>query len=192
MNSRAYQADSLPDSTAVDDERNYSHTVIRRLGAEQTLDALCQVAGVPLAFQGYPEGIRAGQIPGVQAVAVRRGRSGSGERFLRVFGKPDRLLASEEERSCQTTLGQTFQLMTGPAIVDLLKRPGNRLDQLLESQRSPAEMLDELYWTALGRSPSKAEQDGLLAHFDRATDQRAALEDIVWALVNSKEFILRQ
>lgn len=190
-NSHAYQADSLPDHTAVEDETNYSHSLPRRLGAEQMLDALSQVAGVSLAFQGYPEGIRAGQIPGVQAVNVRRRGVGSGERFLTIFGKPSRLLASEEERSCQTTLGQTLQLMTGPALVDLLRRPGNRLDALAGSDNSPEAVLDELYWTALSRAPTPEEQDGMRAHLEGSTDRRAALEDIVWALVNAKEFVLR-
>ena len=189
--SHAYQADSVPDATAVEDETNYSHVIPRRLGAEQMLDALCQVAGVPLVFQGYPEGIRAGQIPGVQAVNVRRRGSGSGERFLTVFGKPQRLLASEEERSCQTTLGQTLQLMTGPALVDLLRRPGNRLDQLTDSGLSAGEKVEALYWVALGRAPSAPEKDAMAAHLSAARDSRAALEDIVWALVNAKEFVLR-
>jgi len=190
-NSHAYQADSVPDITAVEDESNYSHNVPRRLNAEPMLDALSQVAGVPLIFQGYPEGMRAGQIPGVQAVNVRRRGSGSGERFLTVFGKPQRLLASEEERSCQTTLGQTFQLMTGPALVELLRRPGNRLDQLASSGLPPEAMLEDLYWTALSRAPAPEEREAMVRHMETSTDRRAGLEDVVWALVNAKEFVLR-
>src|SRR4029453_3985819 len=167
LNSRAYQTGSEADSTAVDDEVNYSHTVVRRLGAEQTLDAMSQVAGVPVIFQGYPEGIRAGHTPRGQAVAVRRRASaGSGERFLRVFGKPERLLASEEERSCQTTLGQALQLMTGPVITDLLGREGNRWEHLLASGKPPGGIIDELYWTALTRPPTEAERDSLVHHIE--------------------------
>jgi len=194
-NSHAYQADSVPDETAVDDETNYSHVLPRRLGAEQMLDSLCQVAGVSLAFQGYPEGIRAGQIPGVQAVNVRRrgggSGSGSGERFLTIFGKPQRLLASEEERSCQTTLGQTLQLMTGPALVDLLRRPGNRLDQLASSDLTPSAKVEALYGVALGRAPTAMEREAMVAHLTASSDPRGALEDVAWALVNAKEFVLR-
>lgn len=190
-NSHTYQADSVPDASAVDDVVNYSHNIPRRLAAEPMLDALCQVAGVPLSFKGYPEGIRAGQIPGVQAVSVRRRGAGTGERFLSVFGKPQRLLASEEERSCQTTLGQTLQLMTGPALVDLLRRPGNRLDQLSASGRPPEAILDDLYWTALSRSPTPEERERMVSYLNGASDLRAGLEDIVWALVNAKEFVLR-
>lgn len=189
--SRAYQSDSQPDPTAESDEVNYSHTVPRRLSAEQTLDSLAQVAGVPIRFEGYPEGWRAGQIPGVQTMAVRRRGVGPGERFLRVFGKPERLLASEEERSCQTTLGQAFQLITGPVITDLLKRKSNRLDALTASEKSIAEVVDELYWTALTRPPTPVEREAMHQHVETATDRRAALEDITWALVNAKEFILR-
>ncbi len=191
MNSHAYQASSLPDETAIDDEVNYSHCIVRRLGAEETLDALCEVAGAPLDFQGYPEGIRAGQIPGVQAVNVRRRGTGSGERFLRIFGKPERLLATEEERSCQTTLGQALQMITGPAITELLRRDGNRLDQWIAAGLSPEAIIDDLYWTALTRAPTTAEKDAMVRHVETATDRRAALEDLSWAVMNAKEFVMR-
>lgn len=191
VGSHAYQADSVPDPTAEGDEVNYAYAVPRRLGAEVMLDALCQVVGVPLEFQGYPEGIRAGQIPGVQAVNVRRRGLGSGERFLAVFGKPQRLLASEEERSCTTTLGQTFQLMTGPALTELLRRSGSRLDALAGSERGAEAVVEELYWAALSRGPSPEERGAMTAHLEGAGDRRAALEDIVWVLVNAKEFVLR-
>jgi hypothetical protein len=161
------------------------------MDAEQTLDAISQVAGAPLAFQGYPEGIRAGQIPGVQAVRVRRRAPGNLERFLRVFGKPERLLASEEERSCETNLGQAFQLMTGPVITELLEQPGNRLDRLLASGRSAREMIEELYWIALTRPPTAEGLDAMTRHIESSDNRRAALEDIAWALLNSKEFLLR-
>jgi hypothetical protein len=192
LNSHTYQVDFIPDVTALDDEANYSHTVIRRLGAEQMLDALSHVAGVPLVFQGYPHGIRAGQIPGIHAVRVRRGIPGRGEQFLRVFGKPERLLASEEERSCETTLGQTFQLMTGPAITDLLQREGGRLDGWLASGEPVQNIVEELCWTALTRPPSPEESDALARHVNAAEDRRSGLQDAMWALMNSKEFILRR
>ena len=191
MNSRAYQASSLPNDTNTDDTINYSHALVRRLEAEEVLDALSQVTGAPLRFDGYPDGMRAGQIPGVHAVAMRKSKVRAADTFLQVFGKPERLLATEEERSCTTNLGQALQLMTGPALAELLSNKEGRLDRMLAAGKSPIEMLEELYWTALTRPPTASETAALNRHLDESTDQRAALEDITWALVNSKEFVMR-
>lgn len=191
MNSRAYQTSSLPNETNAEDTINYSHALVRRLDAEEVLDALSAVAGVPLEFNGYPKGFRAGQIPGVHAVAIRRGRVSEADKFLTVFGKPERLLATEEERSCTTNLGQALQLMTGPALSELLTDKNGRLDQMLAAGKSSGDMLDELYWTALARPPTLTETAALSRHLEQATDKRAALEDITWAIVNSKEFVMR-
>ncbi len=191
MNSRAYQTSSLPNDSNADDTINYSHALVRRLDAEEVLDALSQVTGAPLKFDGYPEGFRAGQIPGVHAIAMRRSNITDADKFLQVFGKPERLLATEEERSCTTNLGQALQLMTGPALSELLTDKNGRLDQLLAASKSHGEMLDELYWTALARLPTLTETAALSRHLDNATDKRAALEDITWAIVNSKEFVMR-
>ena len=191
MNSRAYQASSLPNDTNADDTINYSHTLVRRLDAEEVLDALSQVTGTPLKFNGYPEGFRAGQIPGVHAVAMRRNKVTGADTFLSVFGKPERLLATEEERSCTTNLGQALQLMTGPALAELLSEKNGRLDRLLASGKPAAELINELYWTALTRPATPTEITALSRYLEEATDKRAALEDITWAIVNSKEFVMR-
>lgn len=191
MNSRAYQTSSQPNDTNAEDTINYSHALVRRLDAEEVLDALSQVTGAPLKFDGYPEGFRAGQIPGVHAVAMRRSKITDADKFLQVFGKPERLLATEEERSCTTNLGQALQLMTGPVLAELLSNKDGRLDQMHAAGRSSGEMLDELYWTALARPPTLTETAALSRHLDNASDKRAALEDITWAIVNSKEFVMR-
>ncbi|HAV60827.1 MAG TPA: hypothetical protein DCY13_00485 [Verrucomicrobiales bacterium] len=191
MNSRAYQTSALPNDTNADDVINYSHAQVRRIDAEEMLDALSHVTGAPLEFDGYPEGFRAGQIPGVHAVAIRRSQITDADKFLQVFGKPERLLATEEERSCTTNLGQAFQLMTGPALTELLNNKNGRLDRMLAAGKTSGEMLDELYWTALARPPSIAENAAFSRHLEQAIDKRAALEDITWAIVNSKEFVMR-
>ncbi|MBX3748153.1 MAG: DUF1553 domain-containing protein [Verrucomicrobiae bacterium] len=191
MASRTYQTESRSSPMSHHDDAAYAHVPLRRLTAEQALDALAHVTGASPAFAGYPDGLRATQIPGVQAVRLRGRPPGQAEQFLRVFGKPDRLLASEEERSCQTNLGQAFQLMTGPLLADLLARPGNRLDQLLASGAAPDALIEDLFWTALTRPPTPPERDALRRHFETGPDPRQALEDIAWALVNAKEFVFR-
>lgn len=190
LTSRAYQLSSVPNASNELDETNFSRTYVRRLTAEQLLDAQHQAAGVPPSFTGFPEGTRAGQLPGI-GVARALGRSPTrGEQFLAAFGKPLRLLPCECERSNETTLGQTFQLLSGPAIQGLLDHPSNRISRLLSAGRSDVEIIDDLYLSALSRAPAKEEIVGaleVLAHGDR----RSGLEDILWSLLNAKELLFR-
>ncbi len=156
------------------------------------LDAQCQVLGVSAEFSGYDPGTRAGQIAGVQRVRKRERKGGDGDRFLKLFGKPDRLLACECERSNETTLSQAFFLVGDEGINERLASPGNRLDELARSSPSDAEAVTELYWSALGRPPSDEELKASLALCAECSDRFTALQDIAWALLNSKEFLFRR
>jgi hypothetical protein len=89
-------------------------------------------------------------------------------------------------------MGQAFQMITGPALNQLLIDPDNRLKRLAESQRAPEELIEELYWSALTRPPSSLELSAALRHFEITPNRRATLEDLTWSLLNAKEFILRQ
>ncbi len=192
MNSRTYQLSSEPNDTNKDDELNYSHVLPRRLTAEQLLDSQHQVLGVPTKFSGYPVGMRAGQLPGVEAVRLREKRKSSSDIFLTLFGKPMRLLSSECERSSETTMNQAFNLISGPEINELLSAPENRLATLLLENRTSAQIVEELYWSALSRAPSVIESSAAVAYVNRAEDKRKGLEDVAWSLLNAKEFVLRR
>jgi hypothetical protein len=194
MNSRAYQLSSVPNETNREDEMNYSHTVVRRLSAEQMLDCGNQVLAVTPKFQGYPAGFRATQLPGARPEKVRgrRGATGGSDQFLELFGKPPRLLTCECERSSETTMNQAFQMISGPTVNDLLTNSDNRLAQLLASGRSNREIVEEMYWTALTRAPAAAEMAKAVSYLENAKERRLALEDIVWGLLNAKEFVLRK
>jgi Protein of unknown function (DUF1549)/Protein of unknown function (DUF1553) len=192
MNSRTYQLAATPNETNLTDEANFAHAVVRPLPAEQLLDALSQVAGAPVKFNGYPQGVRAGQVPGVRPFRQREQLPTPGELFVKVFGKPDRLLSCECERSVEPTLAQAFQLISGPLLNELLTRPDNRLDRLLASGKANGELVEELYLSALSRTPTEQENEAATALLDKSKDRRAALEDLVWGLVNAKEFLLRR
>ncbi len=191
MRSRTYQLASTTNDTNATDEINYSHALVRSLSAEQTLDSLTRVTGAGVKFAGYPAGMRAGQLPGVRPVRDRETVE-SADRFLTKFGKPPRLLSCECERSSDLALGQVFELIGGTVMVELLNKPGNRVDDGLEAGKSPDSMLAGLYWNALNRPPTDDERKLMLAHIEQAQDRRAAWQDVVWALVNSKEFLLRR
>ncbi|HEY7117615.1 MAG TPA: DUF1549 and DUF1553 domain-containing protein, partial [Tepidisphaeraceae bacterium] len=192
MNSRTYGLASDPNGTNAEDEGNYSHVVPRRLTAEQLLDAEHEFAGVPAAFAGYPKGLRAGQIPGAKVARSRGSRPTQADMFLVTFGKPARELVCECERSGETTLGQTFQMISGPEIAGLLADPHNRLATMLEGDKSVERAIEELYWSALSRPPSEDELHVMSEHVRSAKDRRKGLEDVAWALLNAKEFILRR
>ncbi len=192
VNSRAYQLSAEPNDTNRADEINYSHALVRRLSAEQLLDAQAHVTGAPITFQGYPTGTRATQLPGALAEKKRDQKKTEADQFLAEFGKPPRLLPSECERSCEPTMSQAFQMISGPAANELLTRKNNRLDQLLASGKSDGEMVEELFWTALTRAPSAVEAGRFTALLGEAKDRRATLEDLTWSLTNSKEFLFRR
>ena len=192
LNSKKYQLSAEPNDTNREDEANFSRSLVRRLTAEQLLDATSQVCDVPLDFTGYPRGPRAAQLPGVGTTRRRDEGPADADRFLKLFGKPPRLQSCDCERSDETTLGQTFQLVSGPLVNRMLSANGNRLDQLLQSNRPTGEIVTELYWTTLTRSPTVDELKKSTEFLDVAKNRRAALEDVAWGLLNSHEFLLRR
>ena len=192
--SKTYQLDSKPDRgqlgpTEQLDPRLLASAVVRRLTAEQIMDAQSQILGVPANFEGYPAGTRAVDIAGVER--VRRKTSGD-DQFLRQFGKPARLLACECERSNEATLGQALSLVGGSSLNERLRQSDNRLGQLLSQSGDPSAIVESLYWTALSRAPTAQEIGELLNAMEQSgKPQRENLEDFLWALLNSKELLFR-
>ncbi len=192
LNSKTYQLSSEPNDTNREDEANFSRSIVRRLSAEQLLDAASQITDVPLEFNGYPRGPRAAQLPGVGVTRRRDAGPSDADRFLKAFGKPPRLQSCDCERSEETTLGQTFQLVSGSLVNRMLATSGNRLDGLLNSKRSSSEIITELFLTMLTRPPTDEELRTSTAFFEKSSNRRIALEDITWGLLNSHEFLLRR
>jgi len=106
-----------------------------------------------------------------------------------------RLFPSESERCNEPTVLQAFQMLSGPAVHELIADPDNRLARLLASGQPDAALVTELYWAALTRPPSPTELRAALADLASGREpaaRRAALEDLLWALLNAKEFFLRR
>ena len=190
MQSAAYQrsAVALPGNAA--DDRFYSHFLLKRLSAEVLLDALSQVTGVPTEFPDYPPGLRALQLPDNNVVSS----------FLSAFGRPAREFSCECERTDESNVTQTLHLANGKTLNDKLKVPENRLKQWLDAGLSDAALVERLYLTALGRVPTAEETARVTAGLAEATNgltdpaqvaatRREALEDLVWAVLTSKEFL---
>jgi hypothetical protein len=212
--SRTYQLSAVPNETNRDDVANFSRAIVQRLPAEKLLDAQCQVLDSPAEFSGYPRGVRAGQLAGVRRTRQRERTTAGGDRFLKTFGKPERLLACECERSNDTALAQAFTLIGGDEIQYRITSPRNRLERLAESGGTDEEVIHELYWTALARPPAPEELAAaleLLQHVENPALENSrfvsllfvpweipppaqrvvALQDLAWALLNAKEFVFR-
>ncbi len=186
--SRTYQLAAQPNATNADDETNFSRGIVRRLTAEQTLDSISAVLATPLPLDDVPAGTRLAQI--AEGRKHYKPLTNSVDRFAASFGKPPRLIASDCERSNETAIPQVFQLISGPLIQQLLTRKNNVLDKLLGSGND-ATTIDGLFWTSLSRPPTAVENARCMAYLAGGTDRRRAAEDLAWALLNSKEFILR-
>jgi hypothetical protein len=187
MASRTYQLAS--DGGDRDDETNYSHALIRRLGAEQILDSMSASLGAPLHFDDWPNAKRLAEIP--EGRKHYHPISTNLDRFALSFGKPPRLIASDCERTNEPTVSQAFQLLSGPVVNELLTRRDNRLAALLDGKKSDDEIIRELYLGTLSRGPSGSEIQAASSHLAGGKDRRKSLEDLAWALVNAKEFLFR-
>ncbi len=191
-NSWTYQAATLDDDQQTMAVENYAGAAPRRLTAEQILDAQCQVLGVAAEFNGYPRGTRAVQLAGSQAVRLRERQPSVDDRFLTLFGKPPRLMSCECERSSETTLTQAFFLISGDSLQRRMRDPHNHLRWWLDSQMSNEELVTQLFWTALTRSPTAAELITCVRYLDEAESRDTALQDLAWATLNAKEFLFRR
>lgn len=191
--SGTYQLDTEMDRSQLGesehlDPRLMHRGIVRRLSAEQIMDVQSQILDVPAQYEGYPVGTRAGDLAGVER--VRRSLSPD-DQLLRKFGKPERLLSCECERSHEATLGQALSLIGGKKLNERLQQADNRIGRLLEQSMDDHNLIEELYWTALTRPPTEEELSSLITALQNSEHPREFLEDIVWALLNAKELIYR-
>jgi hypothetical protein len=181
MNSRAYQlgSDTRPENE--NDRRFYSHYLARRLPAEVLLDAVSRVTGVPDAFPGYPVGVRAIQLPDPAMDSY----------FLSLFGRSNRVTACACEREGEVTLPQLLHMQNGDGVVQKIRSGDGRLEALLrESGGDPAKIEETLFLATLGRLPRDSEKQALRRALEAEKGDRTDLwRDLLWALVNSKEFV---
>ncbi len=192
MLSATYQSGTLADDQDALMTDNFAGVAPRRLSAEQLLDAQCRLLGTEPEFNGYARGVRAGQLAGIQRVRWREKSPSDDDRFLVVFGKPQRLMSCECERSDDTTLSQAFNLINGSALQRRLQDRQNCFSQWIDAGWDNGRVIDELFWAALSRPPTPIELQTALHHLDATDSRREALVDLAWALVNAKEFLFRQ
>jgi hypothetical protein len=181
MKSRTYQLSAQPNDSNKDDNKYFSHAVTKLLTAEQLLDAICDFTAMPEKFAGLPMGTRATQLPDGEV----------NHPFLKAFGQPARELACECERESDGNLAQALQLINGPTVNEKVRNANNRLGKLLAAKVTDEEILTELFQAALARPPFDDEKKISLGHIAKGMDKRKAWEDVVWALINTREFLFR-
>lgn len=191
--SQTYRLSSAANSENRKDDRFFSHFLARRMTAEELLDALSAVTGVQEEFPGIPPGLRAVQLPDTKVKSD----------FMDILGRPPRQITCECERSQEPNMAQALLFINGELINRKVTSDGGIAAKLVQSGKSDTLILDELYWTALGRAPKPTERTADLTALKRAMQsaapnptslqqadlRRKAFEDMLWVLLNSKEFL---
>jgi hypothetical protein len=175
--SKAYQLSSVPNEGNLDDRIAYSRRYPRHLRAEQLVDSICQATGIPERFETYYPGTRASQISPPEV----------GSHVLDLFDRSPRKEVCE--RAFNLTLNQVMHRISGDTIHGKVRDESGVLTRLLAAGLSHQEIVEELYLRAVSRYPSAAERNRAEAVVAKALDTRKGFEDLLWALLNSKEFL---
>ncbi|MCX7419409.1 MAG: DUF1553 domain-containing protein [Planctomycetia bacterium] len=181
VTSHVYQLSSQPTSDNEHDRQNYARFYARRLIAEVMLDAVNQATGFKERFNGVGSSARAVDLP----------HEGFGSYFLDAFDRPQRVSACECERSAAATLAQVLLLSNSDEIENKLASGEGKIAKLFaEKDKKPLkQVVEELYLGAVSRLPSSDELNTSLTYLEQQPDQRQAAEDLLWTLLNSKEFM---
>lgn len=192
LQSAAYQRSSQPLPENKDEKRFYSRYYPRRMMAEVLLDAISQVTDVPDEFTKYfepnpqktdfyPKGTRAIQLYDSSVISY----------FLKTFGRNERMITCECERTEEPTMVQVLHLSNGDTINNKLKAKESRVTKLLESNKSDKQLIADIYMLCLSRKPTKKEETELtklLVETPQA-EKRQAVEDLFWGILSSREFL---
>ncbi len=187
LNSRTYQTSSVPNQWNAWDSRHFSHYPIHRLTAEQMLDAISQTTEtsekfnsiIPEPFSNWPAGTRAEQISDGNTACA----------FLDLFGRPGRDTPYESERSSEASLRQELYLLNSEQLAGKLSSSPS-LKRIVTANPKDPELVDELYLMTLSRFPSPDEKQKLVAYLAKDPKARpTAVQDVVWAVINTKEFL---
>lgn len=177
--SQVYSLDSTPNSTNAADNRNFSRHYRQRLRAEVLADSIAQATETSHTFSGLP--------PGTRAMQLWTHRTES--ELLDAFGRPDPNQDPPCERIPESTVVQALHLMNAPAIASKIAADEGRCRRLAASDRTPAQIVEELYLATFSRFPSSEELKSLEAEFAKPDQDRGVLiQDILWSILNSPEF----
>ena len=179
MTSRVYQLDSSPLPENATDTRLYLHYNVKRLPAEVLLDGIDDAAGTQERFAGVPLGTRAISLPDSNFASY----------FLDTTGRPQRVIACECERTSTPNLAAVLHLLNGDVVQRKLADKNNRIAGFITNKTSVEDAIRELYLVTFSRYPTDDEVATAADYAAMAESPRQGLEDILWALINSREFL---
>jgi len=180
--SRAYQLSELPNEHNLVDRQNYSRYYPRRLQAEVLLDAIDRLAGTQTDFANLP--------PGTRAVALPDNSYNRSSQFLRVFGRPEAESVCECERVQSSSLAQSLHLLNAAELKAKLAAPTGRAERLAKEDKPAEAKIRELYLAAFSREPRPQELKTAIDYLNEpGTAANANWQDLIWALINTKEFL---
>ncbi|WP_439625453.1 DUF1549 and DUF1553 domain-containing protein [Gemmata sp.] len=176
--SQTYQRSTQPTKTNESDTRNFARGPIRRIRAETMLDLITQVTDTKNKFQGLPNGARAVQIAD----------GGVTTYFLTTFGRPTRETVCSCEVRLEPTLSQSLHLLNGGTVEPKIAQ-GGLVAKMLQEKKTPPQIIEHLYVRCLSRAPTAAEMKTLTDMVTANPNKQQALEDVFWAIMNSREFM---
>jgi hypothetical protein len=207
--SRTYQLSAMPNDTNRFDKNNFAHSYVRPLMAEQVVDVLNSALGVeelfpaaqqPAAQQrgqpaaktatAFPHGTKMTEV-GATLVGGNTGlNAGNLGYILRIFGRPPRTTACDCERAAEPALPQTLFKMTDPALMGKINAADGRAMTVAKKKLTDDEVIEELFLATLTRIPTAKEKSDSLDHLKGAKNRTVAIQELTWALINTREFIL--
>ncbi|HEX3657819.1 MAG TPA: DUF1549 and DUF1553 domain-containing protein [Pirellulales bacterium] len=179
MTSRLYQLDSQPTKDNASDSRFFSHYRVKRIAAEPLLDAIDYATNVQTKFKDMPLGTRAIELPDADYP----------DYFLTTFGKPRRASVCECERVADENLSQALHTLNGDILAAKIANAKGRVSNLLAAKKTHEQIVAELYLATLSRRPNKQEQAACARLLKSSPSPRVFYEDLLWSLINSKQFL---
>jgi hypothetical protein len=179
LNSKVYQLSSAPTDANKDDRQNFARFYGRRLIAEVLHDAVDQTCGTQTKFSNMAGDARAVDLP----------HEGFGSYFLDTFDRPRRVSGCECERSSSATLAQVLLMANSDEIENKISNGNGKIAMLLKEKKPENEIIEELYLAGYSRFPTDAEIQTTVSYVESEENKQQALEDVLWTIVNSKEFM---
>jgi len=178
-NSNTYQASTHAPEKSRSDTRNFAYAQVRRIDSEMLLDAISKVTDTKVKFASLPLGARAVQVAD----------GASNNYFLNVFGRPARESVCTCDRRNEPTLAQALHLINGNTFTQAFESGSSRITERVNAETSIPEIVNELYLAAYSRTPREDEQARMVNYVESSEDRKAAIEDVYWSVLNSKEFV---
>ncbi len=181
MRSRLYQLDSQPNEHNAEDTRFFSHYRVKRIAAESLLDCIDDATMVRTKHPNMPLGKRAVELPDAA--------TNNTNPFLVTFGKTKRASVCECERTPDENLAQALHTLNGDIVSSKIADGQGRVATLVASGKPTDNCIEELYLATLCRGPSTDELAQARSFVMASPSPAEGYQDLLWALINSKQFL---